>query len=65
MKKLCNMGVTAMTIEDSELGTTKRIVKETGGIENQRTIQNHLDHNIKIGQNTEKNPGNLRRFALT
>ena len=40
------------------------IDKGTGGLRNQRTNGDHLDYSIiKIGQNTEKGPGDLRRFA--
>ena len=39
------------------------ISKETGGIGNKKTSVDHLNHSIiKIGQNTEKNPGDLRRL---
>ena len=27
-------------------------------------IRNNLDHNSKIGQNTEKSPGDMRRLAI-
>ena len=37
-----------------------------GGLGNKRTSGDHSDYNIvKIGQNTEKSPGDLRRFAVT
>ena len=40
--------------------------KKTGGIENPRKKRDHLDHSIaKIGQNTEKSPGDLKRLAVT
>ena len=35
-------------------------------VRNKRTSGDHLDYNIfKIGQNTENNPGKLRKFAIT
>ncbi len=35
-------------------------------LRNQRTNGDYPDYNIdKIGQNTEKGPGDLRRFAVT
>ena len=44
----------------------QRIGKGTGIIRNQRISGNHPDQSItKIGQNTEKGPGDLRRFAVT
>ena len=43
-----------------------RIGKRTGRFENKRTNGNHQSyHIIKIGQNTERNPGNLKRFDVT
>ena len=44
----------------------KRIGAVTGGFENKRTGGEHPDYNIiRISQNTEKSPGDLRRFAVT
>ena len=38
----------------------QRIIKETGGLGNKRTSGEHPNYCIiEIGQNTEKNPGNL------
>ena len=38
----------------------------TEGLGNKRTIRNHLNYSIiEINQNTEKSPGNLRRFAIS
>ena len=38
----------------------------TGGLENKRMSGDHLNHRIiKISQNTEKCPGDLRRLAVT
>ena len=38
----------------------------TGGFENKRTSGDHPNKGIvQIGHNTEKSPGNLRRFAVT
>ena len=43
-----------------------RMDKETGGLGNLRTSGEYLDDSIiKMGQNTEKNPGDLRRLAVT
>ena len=40
--------------------------KGTKEIENKRTTGNHQYFRIiKIGQNTEKSPGELKRFAVT
>ena len=44
----------------------KMIGKGTGGIGNKNTSVDHPNYIIrKIGQNTEKSPGDLRRFAAT
>ena len=43
---------------DGDTGTERLGNKRTGG--------DHLDYSIiKIGQNTKKSPGNLRRLAVT
>ena len=40
--------------------------ERTGKFTNQRTSGDYPDYSIiKIGQNTEKNPGDLRRLAAT
>ena len=45
---------------------TKKIVKKTGGLRNKRTRGDHPGYSfIKVGQNTEKGPGNLRKLAVT
>ena len=42
----------------------QRIGIMTGGLENKRTNGNYQNLNIvKIGQNTEKSPGDLRRLT--
>ena len=45
----------------------KRIASGTEGLGNKRTSGNHPNYNIvEISQNTEKNPGSLRRrLAVT
>ena len=44
----------------------ERIGKGTGRVGNKRTSGNYPDYSIvKIGQNNEKSPGDLRRFAVT
>ena len=44
----------------------ERIEKETRRYENQRTSGDHPGYSvIKIDQNTEKSPGDLRKFAVT
>ena len=43
----------------------KRIIKSTGGLESWRTSGDHPKYSIiENGQNTEKNPGGLRRLAV-
>ena len=44
----------------------QNIGKGTEWLRNQRTSKDHPDYNItKIGQNTEKSPGELRRLGIT
>ena len=44
----------------------KSLGKKTGGIGNQRENGDHPNHSIvKIGQNTEKSPGDQKRLAVT
>ena len=44
----------------------QRIDIGTGRVGNQRVSGNHQDYSIiNIGQNTEKSPGDLRRFTVT
>ena len=41
----------------------QKIDKRTGGLRNKRTDGDHLNYSIvEIGQNTEKSPGDLRRY---
>ena len=49
----------------STRNNTQRIGKGAGKLRKRRTSGDHLDYSIvKIGQNTEKSPGDLRRFAV-
>ena len=44
----------------------QRVDKGTRRHRNQRTSRDHPDYRIiNIGQNTEKNPGDLKRLAVT
>ena len=44
----------------------QRIGKATGKLRNKSTSGNHPNYCIiKIGQNTEKNPGDYRKLAVT
>ena len=44
----------------------QRIGKSAGRLGNKRASRDHPDFNIiKIGQNTEKSPGDLRKHAVT
>ena len=44
----------------------QRIIKETGGLGGWRTSGDHPNYSIiKIGQNPEKSPGDLRRLDVT
>ena len=50
----------------SAWNSPQRIGKGTGRLENKRISGNHSNYSIiKINQNTEKNPGELRRLAVT
>ena len=45
---------------------TKRLLKRLEELVNKRTSVDHPSYYIiEIGQNTEKSPGDLRRFAIT
>ena len=61
------MKVTVTPIAIDAFGTvTERIVKGNGELGNKRTCGDHPICNIiKIGQNTEKSPGEFRRLAVT
>ena len=61
------MKVTGIPIITGVLRTIhKGLVKGTGRLENKRTSGDHPDYSIiKIGQNTEKSPEDLRRLAVT
>ena len=44
----------------------QRFGSRIGGLGNKNTSGDHLNYNIvKIDQNTEKSPGDLRRLAVT
>ena len=60
------MKLTVIPIVISALGTdTKKLDIGTGGLGNKRTSGDHPNHSIiKIGQNTEKSSGDLRRLAV-
>ena len=45
---------------------SQKIGKGTGRFEDKRTSGDHPDYSIiKIGQNTEKSPGDLRKLAVS
>ena len=64
LKKLWNMKMMVILVVDGALGTTpERLVKQLDDLEIKRQMKNHLKYIItKIGQNTEKNPGDLRKL---
>ena len=46
--------------------SNQRIVKVAGRIGNKNTSRDYPNNStVKIGQNTKKSPGDLRRFAVT
>ena len=65
-KNLWNIKMTVIPVVIGAFGTTQKLSKGTGGLRNQRTSRDHPNYCIiKIGQNTEKSPGYLRRLAVT
>ena len=56
-----------MTVRSFVIGALetipKGLVKETGRLRNKKTSEDHPL--IKIGQNTEKSPGDLKRHDVT
>ena len=60
------MKVTVIPIVNGALGRHTRIDKGTGGLGYKRTNGDHTNYSIiKVDQNTEKCPGDLRRLAVT
>ena len=45
--------------------TPQRIDKGNRRLRNQMTDRSHPKYSIKIGQNTEESPGDLKRFCVT
>ena len=63
LKKLWNMEVTIIPIVIGEFGIEH---KGTGGLGSSRSRGGHRNYSIiENDQNTEKSPGDLRRFAVT
>ena len=67
LKKLRNMKVTVISVIVGALGTVpQEPEKDVGYSSYQRKNQDHPKHiTAKISYNTEKSPGDLRRFAVT
>ena len=67
LNNLWNMRVVVVAIVIVAFGTVpKGSEKEVGRVENRRRNGDHSDYKIvDIGQNTQKSPGDLRRFAVT
>ena len=63
---LCNMKVTVIPIVIGALGTIpKDLGKDAERVGNNRTSGDHPDNSIiKISQNTEKSPEDLKRIAV-
>ena len=59
------MKVTVIPIVVGALGMIhKKIGERTGRLRNQKTCRDHLDYSIiKIGQKTEKSPGDLKKIC--
>ena len=64
---MINMKVTIIPIVIGTLGTIPRsLVKELEELKKRKSSLGHPNYSIvKLGQNTEKSPGNLRRLAVT
>ena len=55
-----------MTIIPIVIGAFGTVIKRTGGLGSWQTSGDHPNYSIiKNGQNTEKNPGDLRRRVIT
>ena len=66
LKKLWNMKVTFIPIVIGSLGTiTKWLIKGLEDLEIRGRVETTQTCIIEIGQNTEKSPGDLRRFVVT
>ena len=67
LKKLRNMKVTVIRIILGALGTVSTWINTgTGRLGNKRTSGDYPNNSIdKLGKNTEKGPGDLRRLAVT
>ena len=66
MKKQWNMKLTFILIVIGAVGTvTKELLKGLEDMEIRRLVETIKTTVIEISQNTEKRPGDLRRFALT
>ena len=62
-KKPWNMKVAVIPIVVGALGT---VIKGTGRLGKKRTSGDHPKYSIvDIGQNTEKSPGDLKKFVVT
>ena len=65
-KQLWNMKVSVISIVIVALGTILRQTKRTRRFRYQRTRENHPNYSIiKVSQNTEKSPGNMRRLGFS
>ena len=60
------MKVMIIPIMIGVFGSHQIIIEGTGGLGNKRSSGEHPNYYIiEDGQNTEKSPGDLRRFAVT
>ena len=67
LKKMWNMKVTVISLVNSALGTiTEGFIKRLEDLEIRETSEDRPNYSIvEISQNTEKSPGELRRFVIT
>ena len=60
------MKLTVIPIIIGAFGKVPKGLEKTGKLRNLRTSGDHLNYSIiKIGQNTEKSPGELRKLGVT
>ena len=60
------MNVTIIPVVIGDFGSYRGIIKGTGGLGGRRRVKTIQTKNIiESGQNTEQNPGVLRRLAVT
>ena len=66
LKKVWNRRVKLISVVVGHWNVTQGLESGSGRVGNRKKNRDHQNYSIdKIGQDTEKNPGDLRRLALT